>query len=272
MKVPGGREDVFADTVLDLKSKRLLMKFLRFAAEYEEKTDVWEDDKETPFTAFLERKFGLPAASLEPVMSLTMSEKPPSETTTELALARIARHARSIGTFGPGFGAVIPKWGGLGEVAQVACRGCAVWGGVYVLSKNINSKSHREGEYPISLELSGAERATTKSLVSSKPPSSDRSSRELSEGSDSKASKSVSVVSSALSTLFPRTSEGGAIPAGAVVATPASSDAEPPVYIFAHSSDAGECPTGQCECSTSSFDTAVMINIRIHLSTLAELH
>jgi len=44
-----------------------------------------------------------------------------------------------MGMFGPGFGSVIPKWGGLSEVAQVACRAGAVGGAVYVLGKDIKA-------------------------------------------------------------------------------------------------------------------------------------
>ena len=70
-------------------------------------------------------------------MALALSSAHPSQTATEYALPRIARHLRSIGVFGPGFGAVIPKWGGLSEVSQVSCRACAVGGGVYVLGKGV---------------------------------------------------------------------------------------------------------------------------------------
>lgn len=251
IKVPGGREDVFADKSLDLKSTRALMKFLRFVADYEEKTEVWQDDKDTPFPTFLQNKFGLPHASLPPILALTMSERPPSETNTELALSRIARHARSIGAFGPGFGAVLPKWGGLAEIAQVACRACAVGGGVYVLGKAVKGLSHEEGDLPITLELDDAEKVTTKWLVSPKSTSASETSKPASSMDCISTSKSISVISSPLPTLFPPTSEGGVTPAGAVVVSPAASNSEPPIHVFAHTSEAGECPSGQCESQSS---------------------
>lgn len=247
IKVPGGREDVFADTTLDLKSKRSLMKFLRFVADYEEKGDVWEDEKDTPFPDFLQRKFGLPLASLGPILALTMSTSSPAETPTELALSRIARHARSIGAFGPGFGAVLPKWGGLAEIAQVACRACAVGGGVYVLGKKVENVAHQEGEHPISLQLEGEDKVTTKWLVSSDRSSLGVEARAPDPNAITTLCKSISIVSAPLAKLFPPTSEGGVTPAGAVVVLPSSRANEPPVHIFAHTSEASECPTGQCE-------------------------
>lgn len=223
------------------------MKFLRFVAEYEEKLEIWQDEKNTPFPAFLERKFGLPQASLAPILALTVSESAPSETSTEVALSRIARHARSIGTFGPGFGAVLPKWGGLAEITQVACRACAVGGGVYVLGKRVESVSQPDGDNPMALELDGGEKITTRWLATSTTPTLDA--KEPASGASDlvRNSKSISIVSASLPTLFPPTSEGGVNPAGAVIVQPSTSDIEPPVYIFAHTSEAGECPSDQCE-------------------------
>lgn len=57
--------------------------------------------------------------------------------------------------------------------------------------------------------------------------------------------KSVSIISSSLKELFPLTSEGGVQPAAAVVVVPSSGADEPPVLIFVHTADAGECPQSQ---------------------------
>ena len=139
VRVPNGREDIFADRSLTLKAKGSLMKFLRFVAVYEEKVDVWEPCKDMPFPDFLSQHFGLPIASHGPLLALSLTSSSAETTLTGFALPRIARHLRSIGLFGPGFGSVIPKWGGLSEVAQVACRAGAVGGAVYVLSKPVES-------------------------------------------------------------------------------------------------------------------------------------
>ncbi|KAK6001164.1 hypothetical protein QM012_003247 [Aureobasidium pullulans] len=144
VRVPNGREDIFADPSLTLKMKGQLMKFLRFVAAFEEKPETWQPHRDTPFADFLSEQFGLPA--VDTLMALCLSLETPEKTTTEFALPRIARHLRSIGVFGPGFGAVIPKWGGLSEVVQVACRACAVGGGIYVLGQGISSIEPAQSE------------------------------------------------------------------------------------------------------------------------------
>ncbi|KAL1311245.1 hypothetical protein AAFC00_001434 [Neodothiora populina] len=146
LRVPNGREDIFADESLSLKSKGSLMKFIRFVAAYEERPEIWETNQDTPFPDFLVQQFNLPVASHGPLLALTLSPNMPQNTTTGFAVPKIARHLRSIGMFGPGFGAVIPKWGGLSELAQVACRACAVGGAVYVLGKGIESIEDRDVE------------------------------------------------------------------------------------------------------------------------------
>lgn len=266
MKVPGGREDVFGDTTLNLKSKRSLMKFLRFVADYEGKREIWEDERDTPFPTFLEHKFGLPHSSLGPILALTMSEHPPSITSTEYALFRIARHARSIGTFGPGFGAVLPKWGGLAELSQVACRACAVGGGVYVLGKTVSANTaHASDDTPIALELDGGENIKTRWLVGSKSSHMGREVQQPVDNNSRPTSESISIVSSSLAELFPPTSEGGVTPAGATVVLPAASDDEPPVYTFAHTAEAGECPSGQCESAFPPFaSSAIAMMIKLY--------
>ncbi|KAI4736162.1 hypothetical protein E4T50_13343 [Aureobasidium sp. EXF-12298] len=144
VRVPNGREDIFADPSLTLKMKGQLMKFLRFVAAFEEKPETWQPHRDTPFVDFLSEQFGLPA--VDTLLALCLSLETPEKTTTEFALPRIARHLRSIGVFGPGFGAVISKWGGLSEVVQVACRACAVGGGIYVLGQGISSIEPAQSE------------------------------------------------------------------------------------------------------------------------------
>ena len=224
------------------------MKFLRFVARYEEQTEVWQDNKDTPFPTFLQQQFGLPPASHGPIMALTVSRTASEATSTGLALPRIARHLRSIGMFGPGFGAVLPKWGGLAEIAQVACRACAVGGGVYVLNKGITRVANKSGDGGLSLELSNGERVSTKWLAGSQPDLP-ASTFEVPADAlmDTVTARSISIASSPLPSLFPPTSEGGVIPAGAVIVVPSSNKHEPPVHIIAHTSDAGECPMGQCK-------------------------
>ena len=275
-RVPGGREDVFQDTTLGLKAKRSLMKFLRFVTDFEEHPEQWESDRHTPFPEFLERKFGLPPASVEPILALTMMQDAPKDTTTESALLRISRHARSIGTFGPGFAAVLPKWGGLAELSQVACRACAVGGGIYVLGKSIEQLTSDAESHSLSLQLSGGEHVRTHRVVGTRG-SLPASIVQEAPTNTVIVSKSVAIISSTLSALFPPTSEGGVTPAGAVVVLPSSRSNEPPVHILAHTSEAGECPSGQSEyiapfCSCCNDDPHTNTLIYIGRTTLTIKH
>jgi RAB protein geranylgeranyltransferase component A len=247
-KVPNGREDVFQDGRLDFKAKRALMKFLRFITEYEEQSEIWDAHRQQSFPAFLTEQFKLPEALQGPLLALALSPASSTETTTEYALPRIARHLRSIGVFGTGFGAVIPKWGGLSEISQVSCRACAVGGGVYVLGKGLSPTtvpSPETTDNGIKLRLKDDEAITAKWIVGGSS----------STAVDDTYSQSTSVVSSSLMPLFPSLGEGAPPPASAVVVFPSGSlslegetEELPSVYIFVHSSDTGECPTGQSKC------------------------
>lgn len=272
LKVPNGREDVFQDHQLDFKAKRALMKFLRFITEYEEQAEVWNDHRQQPFPEFLSEQFKVPATLQGPLLALALSSSSSSQTTTEYALPRIARHLRSIGVFGAGFGAVIPKWGGLAEISQVSCRACAVGGGVYVLGKGLsstNADTSAATESNVKLHLKDGEAVTAKWVVDGSSST---------EVGDSHC-RSINIVSSSLSPLFPSIAEEAPAPASAVVVFPSGSlslddkDGElPPVHIFVHSSDTGECPSGQSKFTTSLTIAAVMmIKPYEYLSTLSEL-
>ncbi|KAI9701241.1 MAG: Rab proteins geranylgeranyltransferase component A [Candelina mexicana] len=273
-RVPNGREDVFADKSIDLKSKRSLMKFLKFVGDYENQPESWKSETSNPFPEFLSTRFGLPAALHSPLLALTLTPNKPHDTTTGFALPRIARHLRSIGVFGPGFASVVAKWGGGSEIAQVACRAAAVGGAVYVLGNGIQSidrvresldKTEEEAEESkelVEVILTRGEKVRTNWIIGGDddiPLSSTLTLHPQTPSDDSKQHdqrRSISVVSSSLSSLFPVLAEGAPPPAASVVIFPSESlsetssknptDVSPPVHILAHSSDTGECPSGQC--------------------------
>ncbi|KAF2839876.1 rab geranylgeranyl transferase escort protein, partial [Patellaria atrata CBS 101060] len=290
-KVPSGREDVFEDQILDLRSKRALMKFLRFVVDYENQGDVWEEHRDKPFSIFLSENFNLPTVLHDPILALTLSLKAPENTSTEYALPRIARHLRSIGVFGPGFGAVLPRWGGVSEISQVACRAGAVGGAVYVLDKGLRDTLDRPVAQQMmdnvasspttgtSVVLEGGETVRTQWIAGSRvdlPASVISSSEDGLHYSDLRVttlSRSISIVGSPLESLFPDIAEGAPPPAGAVVFFPSGSlsvngelelsSNRTPVYIFVHSSDSGECPSNQCvlyaSCSTTSQEGSALL-------------
>lgn len=290
-KIPSGREDVFVDDVLNVRAKRGLMKFLRFIADYEEQGEVWEKHRQTSFLAFLAEQFKLPRELHQPLLALTLSSANDDEISVEYALPRIARHIRSIGVFGPGFGSILPKWGGLAEIAQVACRSGAVGGAVYVLGQGITgwsveSESDEHSGRFIRVSLQGGETVSTGWLAGAADDLRNQTEDEVLDGSfeseteSTTLSHSVSIVSSRLAPLFPSLAEGSPSPAGAVVVFPPGSfstleidDLKCAVTVFVHSSDSGECPRGQCECISTSyllFSRSMMINLYEYLSTLSE--
>ncbi|KAK5714551.1 Rab proteins geranylgeranyltransferase component A [Elasticomyces elasticus] len=245
-RVPSGREDVFRDDSLDLRAKRSLMKFLRFVASYdgEDEQQRMQEIKDLPLAIALKDHFGMNSVTaVTPLLALALPTVVEANTTAGFAVPRIARHLRSIGMFGPGFSAVLPKWGGLAEISQVACRACAVGGGVYVLGKGIESQTAGDGT--VRLDLTGGEKVTTKWLVGT------AGDLPLTLASKTQVfreymTKSIYIISSPLTSLFPSTSEGGVTPAGAVVWVDNPGPSIPGVRILVHSSESGECPAGQC--------------------------
>ncbi|KAI9737939.1 MAG: Rab proteins geranylgeranyltransferase component A [Cirrosporium novae-zelandiae] len=254
--VPNGREDVFSDESLDMKSRRALMKFLKSTALGEEPID---EDLEGLFPDLLSLRYRLPAYLQNSLFALTLSPNSPSHIQNKYALPRIRRHLRSIGVFGPGFGAVTPKWGGTAEIAQVACRAGAVGGGVYVLNRRIAKideinidgvPDQAQAATLKGVKLSNGEAVKTRWVVGTNhdlPTTSD-----LKLQQSLKASRSISILSTDLSELLPVTAEGAPPPVGAVIVLPSGSLSKedqpgecPPVYVIVHSSDTGECPVGQ---------------------------
>ena len=274
-RIPGGREDVFADKSIDLRSTRSLMKFLKLATDVEAHASILEVWGSKPFPDFLGSHLGIPPRLQAPLLALTMSPQPPAQTLTSYAFPRIHRHLTSVGMFGPGFGSVIPKWGGLAEIAQVACRAGAVGGGVYVLKKgfeaNENLDQQVSGKDGIPLDensktstvrLEGGEEIRTKWIVGSMwdlPPQ--LKADIIKEAALVYVSRSITILSSPLSQLFPPPAEGTPPPAAAVIVFPTGTlelqnennspqvyrDHTSPVYLIIHSSDTGECPAGQCK-------------------------
>ncbi|GFF24632.1 rab proteins geranylgeranyltransferase component A [Aspergillus udagawae] len=253
-RVPSSREDVFADDVISVKSKRTLMRFLRHIAkpQQDDESSSEQDDLTGSFPDYLTSNFQVPAELHDPLLSLSLAQSSPTQTSAEYAVTRIKRHLTSIGVFGPGFGSLVAKWGGGSEISQVGCRALAVGGGVYVLDSGIKSVRNDSVEAddsdvgPIEVQLANDESIRTRFLVGS---NWDLPANVLDPTRYEKASRSITVVSSSLESLFPVAAEGGPIPVGAVVVFPGAllgqKEDSAPVYILVHSSETGECPSGQ---------------------------
>ncbi|RDW80121.1 hypothetical protein BP6252_04759 [Coleophoma cylindrospora] len=258
-RLPNGREDIFTDDNIDLRSKRGLVKFLKFVVDYENQAETWEPHAKDSLHSFLSSKFKLPPSLQTIISALTLSLDTPENTTVAYSLPRIARHLTSIGVFGPGFGAVVPKWGGGSELAQVACRSGAVGGAVYVLGTGVKDINLQEGsdEPGVTLTLTNDEVIRARSLVQATYLRDNPSTK-----SPVVVSKTISVISSPLSALFTTTVEGAPTPAVSVVVVPAETFHVDdilqlhPVYLMVHSSETGECPVGQSVIYASTSQTA----------------
>jgi len=257
-RIPNGREDVFSDNSIDVRAKRNLMKFLKFVVDYKNHTEVWQSHSEESLPVFLSTIFSFPPPLQIIIFALTLSLKSPAETTVRYSLPRIARHLTSMGVFGPGFAAVIPKWGGSSEIAQVACRAGAVGGGVYILGTGVRVSSSvafagehsaawrnhvyrreprddpardpawdnplsmpNQAAFPhphLQITLTNDEVIRTKALIESRD-----SEPELEGAHLNNVSKMIAVVSLDLASLFTTTVEGGTTAAVSVVAFPSNS-------------------------------------------------
>ncbi|RCI08654.1 hypothetical protein L249_4648 [Ophiocordyceps polyrhachis-furcata BCC 54312] len=224
-RVPSTREDLFADTVIPPRSKRRLIKFLKFVVKYdaEPQTDLWKPKAEGPLTEFLESEFGLDSELVPFVVILTLSLD--ANISVEAGLAAIHRHLTSMGTLGSGFAAVYPKWGGMSELAQVGCRAGAVGGAVYVLGTGV-SKLHPQTsseEADIEVTLSGGVTVKAGALIEG-----------CCRSSEPTAGFSIHIRADLVG-----------FPPGSIVASDGTISATP-TFAMMHSSDTGECPVGQC--------------------------
>lgn len=269
VRIPSTREEVFSTTAVSSKSKRLLMKFLKFVLDYEAspQLDVWQPYADAPLTDLLEREFKMDAELQTYIITLTLSLD--GKIGTKDGLAVIRRHLSSMGVYGPGFAAIYPKWGGLSEIAQVSCRAGAVGGAVYMLGTGVQEMEVSDDE--VKVQLTSGDTVKTRMLVRASDSASGQTG----------ISRLVAVTSSPLDSLYQPVVEGAPRPAVAVIAFPASSlstaagkASEHPVYLSAHSSDTGECPVGQSKSTLPSKQPHPRVHDDFYLeylSTLSEL-
>ncbi|EGX92360.1 rab proteins geranylgeranyltransferase component A [Cordyceps militaris CM01] len=254
-RIPSTREDVFLSTAIPVRAKRSLMKFLKFVLDYESEpqAEIWKPRADEPLAGFLGSQFKLDDTLQSYVIALTLS--PDGNITVEDGLVAISRHLTSMGVFGAGFAAVYPKWGGLSEVCQVGCRAAAVGGAVYMLGTAITNVAKRDDERTkLDISLSNDMVVKAKTLFCSSKSSPE-------DGVC--LTRITAVVGAALPRLFEPVVDGSPIPSAIVVAFPTGSVSdgdghatEYPIYAMVHSSDTGECPTGQCIVYLSTISTA----------------
>ncbi|SPN99961.1 related to rab geranylgeranyl transferase component A [Cephalotrichum gorgonifer] len=237
-RIPATREAVFSNTEIAPRSKRSLMKFLKFVLDHDSEANLplWTPRADDPLDEFLLSDFKLDSDLRAYVVTLTLSQT--GDISVRDGLAVLHRHLTSTGFFGPGFAALYPKWGGGSEVAQVACRAGAVGGAVYMLGTDIRSVARDDATGELEIELTTDVTVKSRTLVRGD---------EAGEKPTEAVARLVAVVDPPLRSLFEVVVEGSPAPAVAVVAFPAGSleGGKYPVYVVAHSSDTGECPSGQ---------------------------
>lgn len=254
-------------------------------------TAEWQSHATAPFGGFLQSEFGLDDHVRDYVLALTLSLDGASTTVAD-GLFRLHRHITSMGAFGPGFAAVYPKWGGCSEIAQVACRAGAVGGAVYMLGAGIRrieqaaaaaaeGSDRREGPDEsgdvetqgklVEVELTTDVRVKTRLVVGGVEELGTTPALALPSGrlggpqpavfspNTQRLSRLVAVIGAPLPFLFVPPVEGAPVAGGAVMAIPAGRPvlagglaSEHPIFAMAHSSDTGECPSGQSKSHPST--------------------
>jgi len=146
-----------------------------------------------------------------------------------------------------------------------------VGGGVYALDTGIQSLTDSESgdEYPVELQLSNGESVRTKSVIGTVWDLYPTQERSL---SGAKFTRSITVVASDFTSLFPVTVEGAPVPASAILMFPGEtlgSPQSPPVYLQVHSSDTGDCPRQQ---SKSFPNPLAHSRLALMMTTLTYLH
>lgn len=232
------------------------MKFLRYVLqEGDESTTPMDNEAQMSFQTALDTTFRVPASLQSPLLALALSPVPANSIPFDKALARIRRHMRSMGYFGPGFGAVIAKYGGNSEISQVACRAGAVGGGVYLLGHELKSidtdtagLNEQSTDSPLLAgTLSDATKIRSRFLAGTFDDIPNLEPASTTASSSSAVWKSINIVADPLQSLFPQTSDNGPVPAAAIVLVDTGEADKSPIYLQIHSEDTGECPTRQCK-------------------------
>ncbi|OLL26058.1 putative Rab geranylgeranyltransferase [Neolecta irregularis DAH-3] len=145
LKVPSGREDIFASKDLDLSTKRKTMKFLKFVLAYdeEENYEMYHEYAEKPLSTLLSA-FNLTTDFTDSLIHVLASSADKS-ISTSVGLVRIRNHLSSLSVYGS-FPCLLPTYGGGCELSQAFCRAAAVKGAVYMLNATLNGPYLSNGD------------------------------------------------------------------------------------------------------------------------------
>ncbi|KAH3687936.1 hypothetical protein WICPIJ_001092 [Wickerhamomyces pijperi] len=136
-KMHNTKADIFQNQSLSLRTKRNLMKFIKFALTWETQQELWAPYKHRPIMQFLQDNFKLETNQInELIFSIGLCTS--QDITTPEALTRIKRFLVSFDVYG-NFPVMHSKYGGCGEISQGFCRSAAVAGTTYKLNASIES-------------------------------------------------------------------------------------------------------------------------------------
>lgn len=235
------------------------MKFLRFVLQESEEPESPEVVKPGQTLEQLLDDFRIPSGLHSAVQALSLTTQSTSKSDAHVCVKNIRRYLTSIGNLGPGFGAVVAKYGSNPEIAQVACRAQAVGGGIYLLGHGIASKVESAPNEaadpgatngPHDLTLSDGTAIRTARLVAGVDDLPRDTTTPSTHEDTIRTIHSISIISNPLRTLFTSGTENSPTPAAVMVLVEAR-DVEHanPIYLQVHSEDTGECPSGQSESS-----------------------
>ena len=130
--VPASRADVFTSKTVSVLEKRLLMRFVSFVMDMEKNSEEVDKFRGLPFSQLLEH-MNLNAKLCALIQSSIAQVD--SDALTETGLERSRFYLQSIGKYSNS-PFLWPVYG-IGELPQAFCRMSAVFGGVYMLRKEI---------------------------------------------------------------------------------------------------------------------------------------
>ncbi|PUU79805.1 hypothetical protein B9Z19DRAFT_1114255 [Tuber borchii] len=245
-------EDVAWSKDLTDKDRGQLGEFLRFVMKYSDPTDqkytqIFEENRQTPFQTFLSATFPVPPFIATSICSLALLSPAPSEVTLEKALPRLATHFSSLGQIPDvrSSAALTIAYGGSAELCQVLSRAAAVASGINVLGRGVKSlcpNKKSDGNRKLEAQLESGETIYANWVIGE---ASDLA-MEVKPSGGKSMFKGIYVIDTEVGWLFERKYKDENItPAAAVVVVPGNGD-EAPVYVIARSGVTGECPRGQC--------------------------
>ncbi|XP_043243163.1 rab proteins geranylgeranyltransferase component A 2-like isoform X1 [Amphibalanus amphitrite] len=157
--VPSSRADVFTTKHVSVVEKRLLMKLLSFCAELEKHPEEYAGFEDKPFSEFLKSRRLTHNLTHHVTHAIAMVSP---ETPTLEALRSTQKFLLSLGRYG-NTPFLWPMYGS-GEIPQCFCRLCAVFGGVYHLSRGVDAVTVDE-DGALTGVVSDGQRFTCRRLV-----------------------------------------------------------------------------------------------------------